>query len=220
MPVRLGQRSASGSLPRRTMLETAAALAGAVAAPAILSRGAWSTSDEVNFMGWAGYDYAALVAAFAAKTGIKVNLIEQPDNESMLAQAKLALQSGGIDFCEPVVQLLQAYTENGLVQPWDESRIDLDGYEPSLVGGVTGSLAVIEGRRYFLPSVWGTEALVYHTERAPLVYGTASLGDLFDPRYIGLVTVRPHSALAAMGRYLDPWASCRTRSSRAIPTWT
>ena len=34
-------------------------------------------------------------------------------------------------------------------------------------------------------------------------YGIASLGDLFDPKYIGMVTVRPHSALAAMGRYLD-----------------
>ena len=41
-------------------------------------------------MGWAGYDYKALFAAFADKTGIKVNLVEQPDNEAMLAQAKLA----------------------------------------------------------------------------------------------------------------------------------
>ncbi len=64
-------------------------------------------------------------------------------------------------------------------------------------------MATIDGKRYFLPAVWGTEALVFNTEQAPMVYGTASLGDLFDPKYVGAVTVRPHSALAAMGRYLD-----------------
>ena len=191
------------SVSRRTLLWQGVVLAAELAAPAIVSPGALASSGEVNFMGWAGYDYSALFMAFNAETGVKVNLVEQPDNESMLAQSKLALQSGGIDFCEPVVQLLQSYIENGLVQPWDERHIDLGGYEPSLVNGATGSLAVVGGRRYFLPSVWGTEALVYHTELAPLVYGTASLGDLFDPKYAGVVTVRPHSALAAMGRYLE-----------------
>ena len=64
-------------------------------------------------------------------------------------------------------------------------------------------MAQVGGKRYFLPAVWGTEALVFNTEQAPMDYGTASLGDLFDPKYVGAVTVRPHSALAAMGRYLD-----------------
>ena len=144
-----------------------------------------------------------MFAAFTAKTGVKVNFIEQPDNESMFAQAKLSLQTGAVDICEPTVQRTQEYVENGIVQPWDERKINLDGYEPEFVRGATGSLAVIDGRRYLLPSVWGTEALVYNTQDAPMDYGTASLGDLFDPKYVGTVTVRPHSALAAMGRYLD-----------------
>ena len=64
-------------------------------------------------------------------------------------------------------------------------------------------MATVDGKRYFVPSVWGTEALVYNTERGADEYGKASLGDLFDPKYEGKVCVRPHSALAAMGRYLD-----------------
>jgi spermidine/putrescine transport system substrate-binding protein len=121
----------------------------------------------------------------------------------MFAQAKLSLQTGAVDFCEPTVQRTQEFVENGIVQPWPEEHVKLDHYLPELVGGATGSLAVIDGRRYHLPSAWGTEALVYHTELAPLAYGTASLGDLFDPKHVGAVTVRPHSALAAMGRYLE-----------------
>ena len=52
-------------------------------------------------------------------------------------------------------------------------------------------------------SVWGTEAIVYSKTEAPTEYGKASLGDLFDPKFEGKVCLRPHSALAAMGRYLD-----------------
>ena len=64
-------------------------------------------------------------------------------------------------------------------------------------------MASVDGKRCFVPSVWGTEALVYQHQEAPMEYGTASLGDLFDPKFEGKVTVRAHSALAAMGRYLD-----------------
>jgi len=54
-----------------------------------------------------------------------------------------------------------------------------------------------------VPSVWGTEAMVFSTKDAPTSYGTSSLGDLFDDKYAGKVCLRAHSSLAAMGRWLD-----------------
>jgi spermidine/putrescine transport system substrate-binding protein len=197
-------RSLAGrGVARRALLKSSAVLAGAIAAPAIVSRSALSSSGEVNYMGWAGYDFTAEFDAFTKKTGIKVNFNEQPDNESIFAQAKLSLQTGTVDFCEPTVERTQAFVENGIIQPWDAAKINLDGYEPGLVSGAAGEMASVDGQRYFVPAVWGTEALVYNTQEAPMEYGTASLGDLFDPKYVGAVTVRPHSALAAMGRYLE-----------------
>ena len=195
--------SAGRGVARRTLLKSGAVLAGAIAAPAIVSRSALSSSGEVNYMGWAGYDFSKEFEAFTKKTGIKVNFNEQPDNKSIFAQAKLSLQTGTVDFCEPTVDRVAAFFENGVVQPWDAGKINLDGFEPGLVTGQAGEMAQVGGKRYFLPAVWGTEALVFNTEQAPMEYGKASLGDLFDPKYVGAVTVRPHSALAAMGRYLD-----------------
>jgi spermidine/putrescine transport system substrate-binding protein len=61
----------------------------------------------------------------------------------------------------------------------------------------------VDGKRYFLPTVWGTEALVYNKEKFPLEYGKASLADLWGPNLEGKVTVRAHSALAALGRVMD-----------------
>ena len=194
---------AARDFSRRALLKTSAAVgAAAITAPWIV-KDAFSSSGEVSFMGWAGYDFKDLFAAFTAKTGIKMNFIEQPDNDTIFAQAKLSLQTAAIDVVEPTVDRVKSYDENGLVQAWDLNVLSIDAYEPGLVTGQAGEMAEIGGKRLFVPSVWGTEALVYNTEENPLAYGTASLADLFDAKNEGKVTVRAHSSLAALGRVMD-----------------
>ena len=188
---------------RRSFLKTSAAVGlGFVASPAIVTN-AFSSSGEVNFMGWSGYDFKKLFDAFNAKTGIKVNFIEQPDQDAMFAQCKLALQTGGVDIVEPTVDRAQSWVDNDIIQPWDESKIDLALYDQAFVTGAAGDMAQIKGKRFFIPSVWGTEALTHHNTEAPMEYGSASLADLFDPKFEGKVVLRAHSSLAAMGRVLD-----------------
>ena len=177
-------------------------LAGALAAPAVLSRLAWSTSGEVNFMGAGRLRIPGPVRGLRRQDWHQ----GQPRSsrltlDTMFAQAKLAVQTGSIDFCEPAVQL-KAYVGQRDRSAVGKRRINLDGYEPNLVSGATGSLAVIGGRRYFLPSVWGTEALVYHTGAGANGYGTASLGDLFDP------TMSARSPSGRIRRW-PPWAASR-----------
>ena len=105
-----------------------------------------------------------------------------------------------VDFCEPAVDRVQANFEKGVIEPWDRSKVDIDGYEPGLVTGTAGEMATNDGKRYCLPSVWGTEAMVYNTEEAPMEYGTAGLGTCSIRNMSGTVTVRPHSAW-------PPWAA-------------
>ena len=73
-------------------------------------------------------------------------------------------------------------------------------------------------------TVWGTEALVYNKESFPTEYGKASLADLFNPD--NQVTVRGHSALAAMGRWLDaegklpkPWIDGYKDEATMVELW-
>jgi len=194
----------TNSVSRRSFLKSTAALGlGAIAAPALISSGALASSGELNYTGWAGYDFKDAFAAFTKSTGIKMNFTEQPDNATIFAQAKLAIQTGAIDVVEPTVDLAKSYVENGLVQPWDMTKIKLDQWEDGLVGGKAGEMATIEGKRMFLPGVWGTEALTFNTKEAPMVYGTASLADLWDPKFEGKVCLRAHSSLAALGRVMD-----------------
>ena len=74
-------------------------------------------------MGWAGYDYKPCFEAFTKATGIKVNFTEQPDNDTIFAQAKLSLQTAAFDVVEPTVDRVKSYDENGLVQAWDTSKL-------------------------------------------------------------------------------------------------
>jgi spermidine/putrescine transport system substrate-binding protein len=191
---------------RRTILKGSTAIAaGAIFAPAVISRSALASSGELNFMGWAGYPDIAgkVLPMFKEKTGITVNFTEVPDQDTMQAQAKLALDNGSLDVVEPTVDRIGGWASAGLVQPWDTSKVSLDNYLPGLADGAMGEMATINGGRMILLSVWGTEAIIYHKTERPTEYGKASLGDLFDPANAGKVCVRPHSSLAAMGRYLD-----------------
>ncbi len=191
---------------RRAILKGSAAFAaGAVFAPAILSRSALASSGELNFMGWAGYpDLAAKVfPMFKEKTGIQVNFTEVPDQDTMQAQAKLALDNGSVDVVEPTVDRIGGWASAGLVQGWDLSKLSMDNYLPGLADGPMGEMATMDGKRMIVLSVWGTEAIIYHKTERPTEYGKASLGDLFDPANAGKVCIRAHSSLAAMGRYLD-----------------
>jgi spermidine/putrescine transport system substrate-binding protein len=188
---------------RRTFLKGTAAGVGLLAAPAIISHKALASSGEVNFMGWAGYPKLAEVVfpAFEKATGIKVNFTEQPDQDAMFAQGKVAKETGGIDIAEPTLDRWGGWNVNGLLQPMDESKLSMSNYLPGLADGAAGKRSRDkDGKLFYVPSNWGTEALVAKSDSAKLST-PPSLGDLFNAQ--NQVVVRPHSTLAAMGRWLD-----------------
>jgi spermidine/putrescine transport system substrate-binding protein len=210
---------------RRRFLQGSAAGAGILAAPAIISSKALASSGELNFTGWAGYPALAekVFPAFTAATGITVNFKEVPDNETIFADAKVALETGGVDMMEPTIDRVGAFHSNGLVGAWDESKLAVGNYLPGLADGNAGERSRKEGMLLYVPSNWGTEALVVNSANAKLS-SPASLGDLFNPE--NQVVVRPHSALAAMGRYLDatgklprPWMDGYTDMAAMTEVW-
>ena len=209
-------------LSRRGFMAAGAALA----APAIISSKALASSGELNFTGWAGYDKlkSDVFPAFEKATGIKVNFTELPDQDTMFAQAKVALQSGGIDMIEPTIDRVGAWNANGLLGTFDPSKLAMDNYLPGLADGAAGKRSHDEaGNLLYVPSNWGTEALVAKDGEAKLA-SPASLGDLFSPD--NQVVLRPHSALAAMGRYLDaqgklpfPWLDGYSDMAKMTQLW-
>ena len=215
----------NSSFSRRGFLKRSAVGVGALAAPAIISSRALASSGELNFTGWAGYPALSetVFPAFTAATGIKVNFTEQPDQDTMFAAAKVALEAGGIDMIEPTIDRWGGWNSNGLLQAWDPAKLAMDNYLPGLADGAAATRSSIDEKLMYVPSNWGTEALVYNKEKAVLG-DPASLGALFDPA--NQAVLRPHSALAAMGRWLDaqgklpyPWLDSYTDMAKMVELW-
>ena len=210
---------------RRRFLQGSAAGAGILAAPALISSKALASSGELNFTGWAGYPALAekVFPAFTAATGITVNFKELPDQDTMFAEGKVALDAGGIDLIEPTIDRVGAWDSNGLLGAFDESKLAMDNYLPGLADGAAGERSRPGGMLKYVPSVWGTESLVVNTANAK-VSAPPSLGDLFNPE--NQAVVRPHSSLAAMGRWLDatgklprPWMDGYTDMAAMAELW-
>ncbi len=216
----------NGAINRRRFLTQTAAGAGILAAPAFISSKALASSGELNFTGWAGYPAFAekVFPAFTAATGITVNFTEQPDQDTMFAAAKVAVEAGGIDMIEPTIDRWGGWNSNGLLAAWDPAKLAMDNYLPGLADGSAATRSMTaEGALMYVPSNWGTEALVYKKDGAALGE-PASLGALFDPA--NQAVLRPHSALAAMGRYLDatgklprPWMDAYTDMGAMVELW-
>lgn len=185
-------------IKRRKLLKMAAALS---TGPFVISR-LHGSSGELNLYSWSDYIYPEMLADFTAKTGIQVNLSVYGSNDEVLNKLRAA-EGAGFDLVMPSVTYGPGWNRYKLLQPLDESRINVSGCDPLMWSKSRQLGAVYRRERYLCPFNWGTEALTFKRSVSPLSYGVASFGDLWHPDNLGKVTVRAHSALLAIGLYLD-----------------
>ena len=186
---------------RRTFVRGAAV--ASLAAP-LVSRGALAqgSSGSVNIFAWAGYVSDELLAAFEKATGIKAVYTPYGTNDELLNQMR-ASNGSGYDIIWPSVDRVPNYVEFGLLQPIDDSKVEWDRVLPSAAKNSETLGAVVDGKRYQVPTDWGTEALAFDQNDMPLEYGTASYGDIWKPESAGKATVRGHSSLVGLALWLE-----------------
>src|SRR5690606_14645402 len=191
------------SVKRRSFIKGAASLAGlSLAAPFISRTYAQGSSGTVNIFAWAGYLNDEMLAAFEKTTGIKANYTPYGTNDELLNQLR-ANNGAGFDIIWPTVDRVPNYVEFGLVQPIDESKVEVARCLPSAWTNSANLGAVVDGKRYQVPADWGTEAIAFDRDQQPLEYGSASYGDIWKPENAGKATVRGHSSLVGLGLWLE-----------------
>ena len=130
-----------------------------LAAPFVVRSGfAQSSSGNVNIFAWAGYINDDILGAFEKATGIKPNYTPYGTNDELLNQLR-ANNGAGFDVIWPSVDRVPNYVEFNLVQPLDEAKIDVAKCLPSAWTSSANLGAVVDGKRYQVPTDWGTEAL-------------------------------------------------------------
>jgi spermidine/putrescine transport system substrate-binding protein len=194
--------SAARSFTRRTLLKSAALAGAATVGGPYLLRRAWAQSGELKIFAWSGYISDEMLADFKSKTGITATYTPYGDQGEALNQLR-ATGGAGFDLIQPTVDRVPEFVAQEVLQPLDENKINWDGCIESAVTGSETRGGVVDGRRYVAPSDWGTEALAFDSTVAPLEYGKASYGDLWNPDYAGQVTLRGHSGLVGIGLWLE-----------------
>ena len=139
-------------IERRKLLKLAVALS---AGPFVIPRLSGS-SGELNLYSWSDYIYPDMLADFTAKSGIKVNLSVYGSNDEALNKLR-ATKGSGFDLVMPSAVYGPAWNRYKLLQPLDESRINIEGCDPLMWSKSEEFGDVYRRKRYSCPFNWGTE---------------------------------------------------------------
>ncbi|TDQ83330.1 spermidine/putrescine transport system substrate-binding protein [Dongia mobilis] len=204
------------NVTRRTLLKTAGFMgAAAIGAPMIV-RNAFSSSGELNLFSWGDYIYPEMIEGFEKSTGIKVNLATYGTNDEVFNTIR-ASGGAGYDVINPSVTRTQQYIEFDLLQPIDESKVNMDKILQPILESSRSLGGEIGGKRYNLPFNWGTESICVDKTAVKGGYGELSYGTLWQPEYAGKVTCRANSIMTGIGLYLD--ATGKVPSGRMVDTY-
>lgn len=188
---------------RRFVKGVAAAGATAAVGPWIISPKALASSGEINVLMWSDYLPEDWIAAFEAKTGIKMNLTGIGSNEEIINQMK-ATKGAGFDVCSPTNNRSGQWVDLELLQPWDYSKINnLDNANPSMLKVGDAEWNFGDAGSHWLPHIWGTEGIGWRTDLFEPKGGVPSYGDVWDPENAGKTMMRVHSGMLGAGLHME-----------------
>jgi spermidine/putrescine transport system substrate-binding protein len=186
---------------RRWVLKAGAA-AGAVgmAGPAYISSAL--AAGEINILMWSDYLPDSFIAAFTAKTGIKVNYTGIGSNEEIINKMK-ANKGQGFDIISPTNNRNLQWGPLELLQPIDMNRVPIDKVNPAMAKiGPDGWNFNGKGS-HWLPHIWGTEGIGWRTDLWAPEGGAPSYGDVWSEANAGKTMGRPHSMMLGAGLYME-----------------
>jgi spermidine/putrescine transport system substrate-binding protein len=194
-------QSSARRFSRRTLLKNAAAFGALAATGPVLVRDAKATGGELRFLLWSDYLPTGFLDGFVKQTGITVRHVTYGSNEELMHRLQ-ATKGRGFDLIGPSTRLAEQWRETNLLIPFDASRVPADRIAANFYDNATAHWTW-DDELYYLPYVWGTEAVAWRTDAFDSQYAEISYGSLWTPGVKGRVMGRPHSMLLGIGLYLD-----------------
>lgn len=149
---------------KKTLVSTLALLASA---------GMGHAEGVLNIYNWGNYTSPELIEQFTADTGIEVTITDYDSNETALARIR---QGGhGFDIVVPTHSYVQAWIEEGLLQPLDMSIVTNHGN----IAPQWMDVDFDPGREYTVPWQWGTTGIAVNTSVYDGDINTADI--IFNP---------------------------------------
>ena len=185
----------TSSLTRRRLLT------GVLSAP-FLTSAAHASSQELNVLMWSDYLPESFSARFTFKTGIKINHTPIGSNEEIL-EVMQSTGGTGFDLVSPTNQRALQWAPLDLLQPFDLTRVNVDGVNPAMVKIGTDTWNFNDAGTHWLPHIWGTEGIAYRTDRWAPDGRAPSYGDVWSDAFKGQTMGRAQSMLVGAGLFME-----------------
>lgn len=189
-------------LSRRSLLKASAALGAVGFASPLYVKNAFSSSGELNLLMWSDEYPDPVIPNFEKASGIKINQTPFSQNEEQINKLQ-ATGGEGFDLCSPTINRAPQYKDLNVLAPFDTSKLSNAGnILPSMMDGAN-ALWKWEDGLYYLPHVWGSEAISYRTDLYKGDLTQLSYGSLWDEEVKGHTQGRGHSFLLGIGLWWD-----------------
>jgi spermidine/putrescine transport system substrate-binding protein len=203
----------AAALSRRTLLKSAAAIGAVGLTSPLYIKRALSSSGELNLLMWSDEFPDPVIPNFEKATGIKVNQTPFSQNEEQINKLQ-ATGGEGFDLCQPTQNRAPQYKDLQVLAPFDMNRVKNHGnIIPSMVKSA-GELWTWEDGLYYMPHLWGSEAISYRTDLWKGDPKDLSYGSLWAEDVKGHTQGRGHSFLLGIGLWMD--ASGKLPSNRML----
>ncbi len=200
-------------LSRRAMLKSAAALGAVGLASPLYIKRALSSSGELNLLMWSDEFPDPVIPNFTKATGIVVNQTPFSQNEEQINKLQ-ATGGEGFDLCQPTQNRAPQYKDLQVLAPFDTNRLKNTGnIIPSMLKSAA-ELWTWDGGMYYMPHLWGSEAISYRTDLWKGDPAKLSYGSLWEEVVKGHTQGRGHSFLLGICLWMD--ASGKMPSNRML----
>ncbi|MFZ5675828.1 MAG: substrate-binding domain-containing protein [Pseudomonadota bacterium] len=201
----------AAQMSRRSLLKASLAVGAVGLTSPLYLKHAWSSSGELSILNWSDEFPDPVIPEFEKATGIKVSTTPFSQNEEQINKLQ-ATGGEGFDLCQPTMNRAPQYKDLAVLAPYDANKLkNIGNVIPSMLGSAK-ELWEWEGGLFWLPHVWGSEAISYRTDLYKGDPAQISYGSLWDEGVKGHVQGRPHSYLLSIGLWWD--ASGKMPSNR------
>lgn len=189
-------------------------LIGAVSALA-LATAAYAQDAELLVLDYPGFEDPAFHAAYVEAHGASPTFSFFGDEDEAFQKIRAGFEADISHVCAGSVT---RWTESGILEPWDTSRItayaDLDA---NLTGTTIGA-----GETYFIPTDFGSTAIAYNPDEVP-AEDVATLQVFKNPAYAGRMTLPDNVddayALAYLATGVADWTNATDEQFEAASNW-
>ena len=89
-----------------------------------LSVAAHAADPDLTVLDWAGWEIDGMLQPYVDKNGQKPSYVFFADDDEAFQKVSSGFKS---DVAHPCAQMVQKYRDDGLIEPWDVSKIQLYG---------------------------------------------------------------------------------------------